>query len=378
MSLLDSLFGSSGTTQQTASQLTPLASNAAQTLFTKAQGGATAEYGAYPNQRIAGFNPNETDAFTRSAQVGDDSRSIFSSLWDRMAQDAYRDNAGGIRSLGAQGRDLAERGAGATTDLATLFPDADIQRYMNPYVQQVLDPAMRDLERQAATQKRSVDDRAIMTGSFGGSRNAIAQGVQDRNLLEETGRLSANERARAFGAASNEFRLDQANIPELYNKAIQQTLMGQQGLANVENSQQQQYNQLSNLFNLNQSRYASEVNPLLAVGGAQREMDQANMDLAYQNYIEQRDWWKNGLPELQATLGLSPAITTTGTRTTQQGAEPNRIGQALGAGIGAVGLANQLGGLFGGSSNFLSGIFGGGAAADGIKNITADAGGFLF
>jgi hypothetical protein len=224
---------------------------------------------------------------------------------------------------------------------------------------------MLDLERQAAKQKRSVDDRAIMTGSFGGSRNAIAQGVQDRNLLEETGRLSANERARAFGEASNQWRLDQANIPELYSKAIGQTLLGQQGLANVENSQQQQYNQLGQLFNLNQGRYASEVNPLLAVGGAQREMDQANMDLAYQNYLQQRDWWKNGLPELQSALGLPTSITTSGQTTTQQGAEPNRIGQALGAGIGAVGIASQLGSLFGGTSNFLNNIIGGGGGGDG-------------
>lgn len=372
MSVLDSLFGNSGTTQQSSAQLTPLATNAAQTLFQKVQGGATAPYGAYPNARIAGFNPDEQNAFARTRNIADDSNNIFAGLWDRMARDAYTNNIGGIEALGGQGRGIAQRGAAAAVDLAKLFPDANIQGYMNPYVQQVLDPALADLERAAAQQKRGVNDRAIMTGSFGGGRNAIAQAEVDRNRLQEVGRLSANERSRAFNEAANQYRLDQANIPELYGKAQNLTLGGQQALANVENARQQQYNQLSNLFNLNTQRYAADVNPLLAIGGAQREMDQSNLDLAYQNYLEQRDWWKNGLPELQASLGLPTAITTSGTTTRQQGAEPNRIGQALGAGIGAVGLANQLGSLFGGSSNFLSGIFGGGNSP--VQEVTGGLG----
>jgi hypothetical protein len=68
-----------------------------------------------------------------------------------------------------------------------------------------------------------------MTGAFGGSRNALAQQEFNRNLLRETGRLSAEQYAKAFDTGASQFRLDQTNIPRLYEQAFGQ-LRDAQGL----------------------------------------------------------------------------------------------------------------------------------------------------
>jgi hypothetical protein len=366
MSILSQLFGSNTSSSTVSQALTPQAQQLANDLFSASYNIARQPYTPYNAARIAGFVPDETRGFELARDVGNQSANIFHGLWDQMARDAYTGNRNRIADLGIQGEDLAKQGVQAATGLARTFDTVNLDGYMNPYVEAVLAPALADLERVSAQQRRAVDDRAIQTGSFGGSRNALAQSEVDRNRLFETGRLSANERARAYNEAANQYRLDQTNIPKLFDEAMDRLLAGQQSLANVENARQQHYNQLAQLFGINSARLGSEVSPLLEIGGAQRDLSQRNLDLAYGDFLTERDWAMRGADELRRTLGI-PVGTTSGTTTVQQGPQPNRIGQALGAGIGLAGLVGQgagaLNSIWKGTSNFLSGIFGGGKTA---------------
>jgi hypothetical protein len=103
----------------------------------------------------------------------------------------------------------------------------NIGAYMNPYTEAVLAPALEDLAERSAIQQNTLNSRAAMTGSFGGSRNALAQQQFNRDLQRETGRLSAEQYARAFDTGANQFRLDQTNIPRLYEQAFGQLAQAQ-------------------------------------------------------------------------------------------------------------------------------------------------------
>jgi hypothetical protein len=148
--------------------------------------------------------------------------------------------AGALLPIGQQaagvGQGLANVGTGllpttlsGTMGLAQAFPGVNIGAYMNPYTEQVLAPALEDLAERAAIQQNALNSRAAMTGSFGGSRNALAQQQFNRDLQRETGRLAAQEYARAFDVGAQQFRTDQAILPALYNQAFGQ-LASAQGL----------------------------------------------------------------------------------------------------------------------------------------------------
>ena len=436
MSIFNSLFGNATTDSTTTQNLRPAAENLTGQLFDKTNAIANQPYQPYGGGRVAGMGAGQQEGAGRIRNIADQNANTYFRLADQMNVDESRNMRGDARNL-AQGisgivggsnallpnqSQAAARSAGfgdlisnrakdtsaRTLGLAELFPDADIAGYMNPYVQQVLDPALEDIYRRAEVQRNELNSRSAMTGSFGGSRNALAQAEQERNVMGEAGRLSANERARAFNEAATQFRLDQTTLPKLYESSLaqlgtgqqaqrnaidatnaalagrsavqQQGLAGQQGIANVANLEQQRYNQLGQQIGLNQSRIATDANALMQVGALERDINQQNLDTAYRDFIEQRDWNQRGIGALINTLGVGNGVNTSGSTTTARGQQGNALGQVVGAGTAAVGALGGLNNIWKGASNFLGG-FGGNAAAaggDNIYNAAADAGGYLF
>jgi hypothetical protein len=406
MSIFGSLFGNNNTSSTSRTQLEGPAKDAVIDLIGRTTDFANQPYTPYTYPREADFNQTQNWAFGNATDIAGRAGGLFGDLQGAVYRGAqygegvldpamagifgqnnmlagesgiragYGDQiAGQAQTMAGQGANILGQSLPGTAALAQRFPDAPIADYMNPYVQQVLDPAMRDLERRSEQERLNLTDRAIQTGSFGGSRNAIAQGMQQRSAMEEMGRLSANERAKAFNEASNQFRLDQQRIPELYNQmfgqigaaqnlgrnaqqmnsqtiadrgqAIQQGLGAQQSAQNLANLQNLRYGQMSNLLEANQNLLGSQVNPLLATGGLQQAMQQANLDTMYSDFVEQRDWDKRGIDALIRTLGLAaPTSQTTSSQTT--GPRPNALGQVIGATtglIGAIGPSNVASGV---------------------------------
>ena len=67
--------------------------------------------------------------------------------------------------------------AGAATlgqGVASLQPGS-FQAYMSPFVDQVLDQSLSDLQRQSDMERKRIGDAAIGQGAFGGSRQAVAE-----------------------------------------------------------------------------------------------------------------------------------------------------------------------------------------------------------
>jgi hypothetical protein len=188
--------------------------------------------------------------------------------------------AGGLSALTPE---LAQEGIAATRGLATTLPQTDIQQYMSPYTQGVLDPAIRDIEERAARSRLALGQQSALTGSFGGSRQAISEAELERSTQRNIGEESARQRANAYNQALAQFRMDQQRIPELYG-AMQ--------------------SQLGTGLTQTQGALGSMVNPLLATGGLQQAREQANLDVLRQQYEEERDFPLRGITALCQTLGL--------------------------------------------------------------------------
>jgi len=206
--------------------------------------------------------------------------------------------AGGLSALTPE---LAQEGIAATRGLATTLPDTDIQRYMSPYTQAVLDPAMRDIEERAARERLRLGQQAALTGSFGGSRQAIAEGELERGTQRTLAEESARQRAAAYNNALAQFRMDQQRIPEMYG-----AMQGQLGTGLAQT----------------QGALGSMVNPLLATGGLQQDREQANLDVLRQQYEEERDFPLRGITALRQTLGLPGS--TLGIGQQQTSTQPGR------------------------------------------------------
>lgn len=271
-------------------------------LLSRAQTFAAQPFQPYTAQRFAEFTPDELAGFG-----------------------AARNIAAASGALAPLTGELVGQGVAAARDLATRLPETDLSGYMSPYTEAVLDPAIRDIEERAAHERLRLGSQSARTGSFGGSRQAIAEGELERGTQRTIGEESAKQRQAAYNSALAQFRLDQEKIPELYRGA----------LANVGTGIAQ-----------TAARLGTEFNPLIQIGGAQRALEQAGLDFDRAQFEEARDYPLRGIEVLRGSLGLSPQVLGIGSTTNETRTEPgpNILGQALGAG-GAFGGSRLTGAL---------------------------------
>lgn len=279
MSWLDTLFGPNTQTSTMTQQLTPDVQTAIRKLVSGATTAYDQPYQPYGGTRVAPFTDDSQTGFAKAREIGHAGKQIYTEMRPRVGA------------------------------LTATWPNVNQQAYMNPYINAVLDPAMADLRRETDITRRNINATAAATGAFGGSRNALAQAELDRNFMQEVGRLSANERARAYDAAHTAYRADQTAVPALYDMMLR----------------------------ANAGRLGTEVSPLLQVGGIQEGKTQQNLDLLYGDFLEQRNYPWNQVNQLGGVLAGTP--TSTAARTTvADNTRPSVLGQLAGTAIGLGGL----------------------------------------
>jgi hypothetical protein len=295
MSLLGDLFGTGKQTTSTTPQVPADVEAARKDLLARAQAFAAEPFPLYNQPQTAGFTPDQLAGF-----------------------DTTRNLAAQSGALGALTPGLIQQGISAARGLATTLPETDIAAYMSPYTEAVIDPTIRDIEERAARERLRLGQQSARTGSFGGSRQAIAEGELERGTQRNIAEQSALQRQQAYNQALQQFRLDQQRIPELYSSAIGQVGAG--------------LNQVA-------GRFGTEVNPILQIGGAQQALDQRNLDVLRRSFEEERDYPLRGIDVLRGSLGLSSQNLGIGSQQSQPG--PNVLGSILG---GLTQLPNAISG----------------------------------
>lgn len=297
--VLNDVFGTGKqtTTQATTPQVPSDVEAARRDLTTRARALAAEPFPLYNQPRVAGFTTDQLTGFQAARDLGAESG-----------------------ALAALTPDLIEEGVTAARGLATTLPQTDITAYMSPYTEAVIAPAIRDIEERSARERLRLGQQAARTGSFGGSRQAIAEGELERGTQRNIAEQSALQRQQAYNQALQQFRLDQQRIPELYSGAIGQVGAG--------------LNQVA-------GRFGTEVNPLLQIGGARQGLNQRNLDVLRQAFEEERDYPIRGIEVLRGALGLTPQTLGVGTTTQQSQPGPNVFGSVIG---GLTQLPNVISG----------------------------------
>ena len=86
------------------------------------------------------------------------------------------------------------------------FPEYNlgmVQKYMNPYEQQVVQGALGDIERARQMQIAQEGAQATAAKAFGGTRQAVARSLVDEAALRNAGNLAAQLRQQGFTQAQN-------------------------------------------------------------------------------------------------------------------------------------------------------------------------------
>jgi len=301
-------------------------SSAGRQLYDQAAEIASQDFPGYQGARIATYG-DDNNKLTALEQEG----------IDLLAQgtepfQGYLDDASAMADTLGQGYDQASR-----ADLiGDSFSMDSAQPYMDMY-QRSIDPAIAEIRKQTQQNLMGDSAAAARAGAFGGSR----QGLREAETVTEGSRLAGDARAQA-GARGLEFasgRFDQERSARLAAEQARRS-----GYETQEAGRLRATETLQGFAPLAQGLNEQAASGMISGGQAQRQLDQQALDMAYGDYVEQRNYPQQqlnfalgalqGVPYETRTIGLEQG--------TQYSQSPSIYGQTLG-GLGSLASAYYIG-----------------------------------
>lgn len=295
-----------------------------------------------PSQRFEGTTPLQQQSYDRAGQMG------LAPELDAATQGATNamNQAG---AAGVDGQNLMNTalgyGAGAAgmgNQYNQMVTDpSQVQSFMSPYMQNVVDVQKQQAIRDYQTQLPSMQAAAVGAGGFGGSRHAILQAEGQRNLNQNLADIQARGQQAAFDSAMQNIQFGQ-------NLGMQGFQTGLQGVGQGVNAAQlglqganTQLQGASTLGQLGQTRFNQDmgITELLnALGTQQQQQGQQRRDFEYQQFLDELNFPYQQLAFMSdMTRGLPLSQSTV----YQSSAQPNQTSQLLGAGLQAYGMMNR-------------------------------------
>lgn len=273
-------------------------------------------YIPYQGQRVAGLTPAQTAVY---GELG--GMQTPGEFGQAGATLTGAEQFGAAGALGAMGYQPGTFGA------------QQAQQYMSPYQQAVTDIAKREATADAQKMMTQLGSQAAKAGAFGGSRFGVEQALLGSKLATNLTDIQTKGLQDAYLNAQQQYERDRA----AGLSGAQLNLQGAQAGANIGLQAAQQRQGLGTaLQTADLQRLAAQE----AAGKAQQEQQQAELNTAYNQFLEQRDWEKNQLGFLSGLIRGTPFSTSqTGTTTAPA---PSTASQVAGLGIAGIGLANLL------------------------------------
>ena len=258
-------------------------------------------YQTYGGERIAGFTPAQ--------------EALQAETLGLQTPEQFRAATQGATATGMLGLGAAQRGFNAAF--------GNTADYMSPYIQGALDPQIREANRQADVFKRNEALQSMRAGSFGGSRQLLGAMERERNANQMVGDILGRGYQSAFDSAQRQ----------------QQFLggLGMQGLGQAGSASQL----LGNLGTAEQQANLARLGYQQQIAAQPQALEQQKYDMAYQDFLRQRDYPKEQLGFYSNIIRGLPQQMGSTSMTYQQ---PPSLGSQL-AGLG--GAAYSLGKLTG-------------------------------
>ncbi len=279
----------------------------------------TAEgYQPYTGPTIAAFSPEQEQAFT------------------------------GLAGLAGQTKPIFEEAMQKTRTAAAPMTQEQLTTYMSPYQQAVVDIEKREAQKQYESQVvPQLAAKAATTGGFGGSRQAILEGMAADTQQRLLSDIQAKGSQQAYEDAVKRFAADRQ-------------AQGQAGAQLATMAPQQFKTQLG------------ELGALQTVGETRQQQQQTALDEAFRQYQLEQNYPYDTMSRYQAIVTGAPVAPT---RFADPAPRTPSIGQQLISGIGTLGAAY---GQFTGQNplNLLTGKKHGGGLSD-LPVVNAQDGNYL-
>ena len=268
-----------------------------------------------PQQQVIGFSPTQQSAMNLAFQgIG--------------SYQPFLDAAQAAQTAG-----LGTIGAGAQTVAGAEFvpTQATLDRFMDPYQQNVTHEAIKEIDRQAAMAQNQLAGQAVKAGAFGGSRFGIQQSELARNAADLKSRrvfedLSRNfQQAQAAARAANQQRIQAGQV-------FGQLGRGASGIGGA----------MAGLGAQTQALAGQDVQQLMGIGGLQQQLAQTALNVDYQNRLNLQN---APFQQLSTAAGILQQLSpqTVGQQTIAPLPQTNPFAQAAGIVGTGVGLQNLLG-----------------------------------
>ncbi len=260
-------------------------------------------YRPYTGPQLADFTPEQRQAF---------------------------EQASGLQGLTGTYQDRASE----LTDSSAMAPTGEqLQQYMNPYMQNVVDIQQREAQRQADVAGQQLASQSVATGGFGGSRQAILEAEASRNLQTQLGDIQAKGLLGSYEDAQARLA---AQKQREFSAGTQFSQLGQSALQ-------------GNL---------AEQQALQQAGGMQQAQQQAAFDIAKGQFEEEKTFPEQNLQQYSSIVrGYAAPIGPSTNRMTTTPA-PTYLQQLAGLGTTALGVSKMFpfkeGGKIGGSDGLAS------------------------
>jgi hypothetical protein len=279
-------------------------------------------------QNLAGIAPQVAgqDALQQQAQtLAQQGVGSFQPFLNRAQTQATLAQGLGAAALGQ----LGGVGTGATAF------QQDVQQFMSPYQQQVIDASLAEFDRNKAIQEQSIRDQQAALGALGSGRAGVQLAEFGTGAARERALLQAGLLQQGFGQAAAQRQQDIQNRMGLAAAtqglgAFQSNLAGQQAQLGqgLQQLQGTDISRLGQLGALNQAQAQAQLD-------AQRE---ATRMAAFQPQEE-----LNRFADI--TTGIMGGMRGTGTTTTNI-PNPTPLQTALGVGTTLAGIYGGLTGKF--------------------------------
>jgi hypothetical protein len=316
-------------------------------------------YSSNVNDYFAGPSPMQQQSYQGMANM---------QVAPQLAQGSQYAGAGGAGMLsttgaamgyGQQGAGYGQQATGAGQAYQNMATDpSQVQKYMNPYIEQALNPQLALLNQQQALAGQGIAAKATGQGAFGGNRAALSQGLNQQNYALAQQQAVGQGYSDAFKQAqqAQQFGAD------LGLRGLQTGIQGAQtGLQGI-NAAQQGYAGATQagsvLGQLGQTQYGQQMGILQGqnqFGQQQQQMEQAKINQSISDYATAQQYPMMQLGLMSNMLRGLPMQATT---TQSYQATPGIYQQGMGA-IGTLAGAKQAG-LFK-EGGVVKGLAGGGA-----------------
>jgi len=310
----------------------------------------TRPYTPYPGQRMAYFDPYESMAQEGTAQLAvQGAPTQINSATDIATQVGYQPTGQGM-DIARQYQPERQR-----TDYygGSLADPSTVNAYMNPYQQSVTDIQKRAAVKQSKIQGNEIAGQASQAGGLGGYREAIMQSERQRNLNESLNNMQAQGNLAGYQQAVQGIEADRRSRMDEDTRRMQsreqnaglmqqRSQLGFAGLGQdmaMRDQSLKAAGMLGDLGKADQSMGLERLGALGGVGEIRRGMGQRSMDTGYEDYLRQKTFPYQQLNVFSQMLQGLP-VSPDQTRSMYGG--PSAAQQALGAGIGGLGLYRSL------------------------------------